>query len=146
MNKKASPRRALAQERRKKAFDLRKAGANYQQIGDALGMSRQGVRKTVEAAIDQLDEDVRDAAIHYRALQLERLERMHFGLWTRAINGDDNAVDRIVKIMDRQAKLLGLDSPSKFAPTDPTGEHEYKGGGLSSLLENVNKVDQGGDV
>lgn len=109
-------------------------------------MSRQGARKTVEAAIDQLDEDVRDAAIHYRALQLERLEEMHFGLWNLAINGDHTAVDRIIKIMDRQAKLLGLDSPSKFAPTDPTGEQEYKGGGLSFLLENTNKAEPDGDV
>lgn len=146
MNKKASSRRALAQERRKKAFDLRKGGANYQQIGDALGMSRQGARKTVEAAIDKLNKEVSDAALHYRTLQLERLERMHFGLWARAINGDDTAVDRIIKIMDRQAKLLGLDSPTKFAPTDPTGEHEYKGGGLSFLLENANKAETGGDV
>lgn len=124
MNKKANPQRALAQERRKKAFDLRKGGANYQQIGDALGMSRQGARKTVEAAIDKLNEEVSDAALHYRTLQLERLERMHFGLWTRAINGDDTAVDRIIKIMDRQAKLLGLDSPTKIAPTDPTGKNQ----------------------
>jgi hypothetical protein len=34
------------------------------------------------------------------------------------------AIDRLVKIADRRAKLLGLDKPTKTAFTDPTGEKE----------------------
>lgn len=125
MKTKANSRVALAQERRKQAFTMRTAGANYQKIGDALGISRQGARKTVEAAMDVLNKEVSDSALHYRTLQLERLEVMHSGLWEKAVEGREFAVDRIVKIMDRQAKLLGLDSPVKFAPTDPTGKASY---------------------
>lgn len=34
------------------------------------------------------------------------------------------AVDRLIKISERRAKLLGLDLPAKIALTDPTGEKE----------------------
>ena len=32
------------------------------------------------------------------------------------------AIDRMLRIMDRRAKLLGLDMPTKVAPTTPDGE------------------------
>jgi len=35
-----------------------------------------------------------------------------------------NVVDRVLKIQERRAKLLGLDMPTKTALTDPTGEKE----------------------
>lgn len=34
------------------------------------------------------------------------------------------AVDRLVKLSERRARLLGLDAPTKTALTDPTGEKE----------------------
>lgn len=34
------------------------------------------------------------------------------------------ALDRALKVMERRAKLLGLDMPTKTAITDPTGEKE----------------------
>ena len=34
------------------------------------------------------------------------------------------SVDRLLKIMERRAKLMGLDKPVKVAHTDPTGEKE----------------------
>ena len=36
------------------------------------------------------------------------------------------AMDRILKIMERRAKLLGLDMPTKIAPTDPSGEKSFE--------------------
>ena len=35
-----------------------------------------------------------------------------------------NAVNAAVKLMERRARLLGLDAPTKVAATDPTGEKE----------------------
>ena len=36
-----------------------------------------------------------------------------------------SAVDRAVKLMERRAKLLGLDAPTKVAPTNPNGDQPY---------------------
>ena len=46
-------------------------------------------------------------------------------LWPQVEAGDQGAVDRSLKIMQRRAALRGLDAPTKVAPTDPTGEKEY---------------------
>lgn len=36
-----------------------------------------------------------------------------------------SAIDRAVKLMERRAKLLGLDAPTKVAPTNPNGDKAY---------------------
>lgn len=35
------------------------------------------------------------------------------------------AVDRAIKLMERRARLLGLDAPTKVAPTTPDGDKPY---------------------
>jgi hypothetical protein len=35
-------------------------------------------------------------------------------VWTKALNGDVRAVDSVLRIMERRAKLLGLDAPTKI--------------------------------
>lgn len=42
-----------------------------------------------------------------------------------AISGNHKAINSMLKIMERRAKLLGLDGPIKIAPTDLTGTKEY---------------------
>jgi hypothetical protein len=48
-------------------------------------------------------------------LELMRLERLHAAVWPQAIRGDVNAVDRVLRIMERRARLLGLDAPKRVA-------------------------------
>ena len=35
------------------------------------------------------------------------------------------AIDRAIKLMERRARLLGLDAPTKMAPTNPEGDKPY---------------------
>lgn len=35
------------------------------------------------------------------------------------------AIDRAIKLMERRARLLGLDAPTKMAPTTPDGDKPY---------------------
>lgn len=35
------------------------------------------------------------------------------------------AIDRAIKVMERRARLLGLDAPTKVAPTNPDGDKPY---------------------
>lgn len=39
-------------------------------------------------------------------------------LWPRVLKGDYLAMDRAIKLMERRAKLLGLDAPTKSEATD----------------------------
>lgn len=41
-------------------------------------------------------------------LELTRLDRLQMALWSDAINGSVQAVDKVLCIMEQRAKLLGL--------------------------------------
>ena len=51
------------------------------------------------------------------ALELERLDALTLAAWPRARAGDDRAIRVVLRIMQRRAKLLGLDAPLKSATT-----------------------------
>ncbi len=115
------------------AAQLRADGLTYQAIADRLGMSHRDLaRRAVERA---LAATVREPADELRQLELIRLD----ALWLEAVKvmttehvtvnqgrvveldglpiKDDGptlaAIDRLLKIMERRAKLVGLDSASK---------------------------------
>jgi uncharacterized protein YegP (UPF0339 family) len=100
-----------ATEQRTQAMQLRLAGATYEAIAQAVGYSsRQAAYRAIERA--RL-ETLREPADALREMELMRLERLQQGVWPAAIKGDHGAVDRVLRIMERRAKLLGLDAPVK---------------------------------
>lgn len=108
-------------EQRRKALELRKAGAGYEDISRKLGLAGPGsAYKIVQTA---LKNTYREPADDVRKLELERLDRLTLALWTRSKNGDEIAIDRVLKIMDRRAKLLGLDAPTKIIHPVSTEEN-----------------------
>lgn len=60
-----------------------------------------------------------------RVLEERRLDAILMVLWPLVRGGDQGAVDRVLRVMQRRAALRGLDAPTKLAPTDPTGQNEY---------------------
>lgn len=111
-----------AAARRVKALDLRKAGASYRQIGAQLGVSEAQAFNDVKAALDALNKLEIAAAEDVRRLELERLDTLTLALWPNAKSGKEGAIDRILKLMERRAKLLGLDAPTKQELSGPDGE------------------------
>ena len=104
-------RRLAAQERQLKALELRLAGVTYQQIADELGYAgRQGAFKAVEAALRLT---LREPADSLRRISAERLDRATLAIWRAVSAGDLQAIDRLLRIEARRAKLLGLDAPQR---------------------------------
>jgi hypothetical protein len=66
-------------------------------------------------------ETVAEKAEQIRELELKRLDRFQRSLQPAANKGDAKAVLAILKVMERRAKLLGLDAPTKQANTDSEG-------------------------
>lgn len=111
-------------ERDAMMFELRKRGMTYEQIGKAMKVSTKtahnGVQRMTERILKRMSVDYAGQA----ALDLERLDSMLANVWDltkkRKIETPDGdqvelppsmeAIDRVLKIMDRRAKLLGLDS------------------------------------
>jgi hypothetical protein len=99
--------------RKRRALELRAAGMPYQDIGDELGIDRTTAAHYVAEALERfLGEEVRcaDAA---RQLHLARLEDLLSVRWDKAMRGDATAAMACLKILERQAKLLGLDAPQR---------------------------------
>ena len=129
---KASARRLAAREREIKALELRKAGATYVQIAEALGISRAGAHKVVLRALARLEKEAGEEAEHLRRLEIERLDAMLLAIWPHVKKGSLGAIDRAIRIMERRAKLLGLDAPTK---ADIQGEQVIR------IIEEVSEDD-----
>lgn len=116
-----SQRIIRGRERELKALEMRKAGATFEQIGNALGITPQGAHRAVKRALRRIIEKSDEAAEEIRRLELERLDAMLLALWPQAKRGNLGAVDRILRIMERRAKLLGLDAPKAVDITTDGG-------------------------
>lgn len=98
-------------DREIQALELRRQGHTYQQISDQMGLGGPGVahriiRRTMEQTITENVEQTRE-------IELQRLDGYLTRLQPRIQNGDTKAIDTALKIMDRRAKMLGLDAPTK---------------------------------
>jgi len=106
--------RTSAVERRVKAFELRKQGQSYRAIGQVLGVSHAQAQRDVVEELDRLNALTRAHAEDYRRLQLERLEDLLAAVWPAAIDGDIAAQGAVLRIIERQSRLLGLDAPARI--------------------------------
>jgi hypothetical protein len=104
--------------RRQQALDLRLAGATYRQIGERLGVSPPIAWKHTQAALQQAPHE---PAQEVREIELARLDRLHMAHWPQALGGSVEATDRVLKLMDRRVRLLGLDQPASH-PTPVGGQ------------------------
>ncbi len=92
--------------RRQQALELRLAGAPYRLIADRLGVSLPVAWKHTQAALQQAPHE---PVQELRQIELARLDRLQTAHWPQALGGSADATDRVLKIMDRRARLLGLD-------------------------------------
>ena len=118
MTQKAPPHKFATAERRKIAVAMRREGATYEHIANHLGVSTTAAHKHVTRALESIQAATEKEVDLYRALEGERLDAMQAAIWPQAVEeGDLKAIDRILKLMERRAKLLGLDAPTKVAAT-----------------------------
>ena len=111
---KSSVRRIRTTEKTLKALELRKRGLNYTQIGKKLGCHRSTACRYVLSELENLAEKCREEAAHVRDLELQRLDDLYLIAYRAIIRGNDLAgIDRCLRIMERRAKLLGLDTAAK---------------------------------
>jgi len=98
-------------QRDARVFELRIQGHTFDQIAGEVGYS--GPSGAWQAYQRIKSETIFESIDEARQLELMRLDEMQLAVWDRAINGDLPAAHCVLKIMDRRAKLLGLDKPEK---------------------------------
>lgn len=143
-----------AAQRDAEAARLRTRHWTYQQIADELGYASRGAAYDgVQRALQAV---VREPAEELRTLELERLDRLaraaeqvleahHVrvsgGGIVQGMDGhpvEDSgpvlaAIDRLLKIQERRARLLGLDSPVKQEITGKVATYRVEGVDLDAL-------------
>lgn len=103
-------RKLTLAEKRDQALSLRLTGATYQNIADVMSVSKSTVKRWIDAAIDGVDKENAKALI---VLENERLNRAQRAIWPAVARGQLGAVDRLLRIQERRARLNGLDAPQK---------------------------------
>jgi hypothetical protein len=122
-----------------RAAELRAKSWTYQQIGDDLGMSRQSAYEAVQRALADTLEEPGAAVRAMELAKLDAMERAVLGVLERehvtvqhgkvvkildAATGQEKAllddspilqaVDRLLRIAERRARLLGLDAEKRI--------------------------------
>lgn len=125
---KTGPENLVAAERKREALDLRRQGLTYSAIGERLNISHVMAHKYVKGELDAINSASHELAAMSLEMELQRLDAIHVSLWRTVFPHGDNefsqplddnqlrAIDRLLKIQERRAKLLGLDAQTKPAP------------------------------
>ena len=106
-------RKPAKQERIAEALDLRARGRTYREIAAFTGVSVRQAFEDVKQGLADHRESYAETAADVRTVELARLDR----LWRRAedlLESDDDdgakAIGAALRIMERRARLLGLDA------------------------------------
>ena len=92
-------------------YRLRVIGHTYEEIASKCGYaSASGAWQAYKRATEEM---IFESAEEVRQLELLRLDDMTAAIWPSALAGDLPSINVVLKIMDRRAKLLGLDKPEK---------------------------------
>lgn len=109
-----SKRMLAAAVKQARAVELRSSGASFDRIATECGYKdRAGAHKAVMSA---LRKTVDEPADELRELELMRLDRALEVAWSHMKARGPyalNAIDRVLKIGERRAALIGLDAPEK---------------------------------
>ena len=102
------------------AIKLRASKASYEQIAKQCGYGSPGAAH--KAVMRELQRTVCENVEELRREELDSLERLELECWKRLADKDYSkpmlfAVDRILAIKERRAKLMGLDVPVDNALT-----------------------------
>jgi transcriptional regulator len=112
-------RRLTAAEKRSEALALRIAGMSYEEIATTLGWANKSVAwKAVQKGIADVP---RENARELKTMQLETLNEAKLSIFAAVRRGDVQAIDRLIKVLDHEAKLEGL-----YEQKDDSGAEEVK--------------------
>lgn len=121
-NGKSLTREFLA-ERDIRIFKMKQAGHSNQEIGRRFGVSTQVVGKAISRQLERLNREALMAYPEVLRMELERLDALQQAIWpmtqprkermddgTEVIHEPDlKAIQQVLAIIDRRAKLLGME-------------------------------------
>jgi hypothetical protein len=106
------------------ALQLKIAGASWEEIAEILGYpSGQHAQTATEGALER-DLKSDESRKHLRGLNAKRLEKLLRSVWPKATDPQHPehlaAIATARQLLDREAKLRGLDAPTEYVVSSPT--------------------------
>ncbi len=132
---KTAPSKVPAAARREKALELRAKGMSIRAIAGKLGVSKSQVQRDIEKELQAAAADRKKIAGHIIDLELVKLDALEENAWEHIAAGELSAIDRVLRSMERRAKLLGLDKTGEVGDT----------GSLGDLVAAIREARQRGD-
>lgn len=112
---------------------LRTQSLTWRAIAEQTGYaSGAGALKAYMRAIKRQQKEPAEAALY---MELERLDELQQVYWEPAVQGNMRAGEFVLRIMDRRAKFLGLDAPTKIQ-----AEVVNYDGGAGSIDAEVDRI------
>jgi len=101
-------------DKQEKALKLRLKGYSYSKIGYEIGCTKQHAHRLVAAAMKEVSLKIAEDAQQVKQMEVLRLDKMFLEACTIMAQSTKElnklaAIDRMNRIMERRAKLLGLD-------------------------------------
>lgn len=110
MSTPVSVAKATAAHERLTALNARRSGATFEEIAEQMGLPVKRVQRILQDALADARQQAGEVITELRAMEVSRLDALQASVWNAATSGNLFAVDRVLKIMERRAKLLGLDA------------------------------------
>jgi predicted transcriptional regulator len=107
-----------ATEREIEILNLRMRGYSYTEIGKMLGIAPQTAHKATKSALAKRMEYRDLLADELREQQLMLLDAMLTRYAQQALDGDQQSAKRVLEIIERRSKLLGLEQVHVQLPND----------------------------
>jgi hypothetical protein len=93
-------------------LSLRRAGLGFDTVADRLNLTVTAAKALFDQALAAHDPEFG------RALESDRLDRLHAAVWPRALKGELDAVDRVVRISERRERVARVPKVNDHAMRD----------------------------
>ena len=93
------------------------AGHTSREIAKSLGVSHTTICKDIHRRLDAKAKDCQHTE-EYREVQRQSINALKTVWFPMAMEGDGEATNKMIKLFERESKLLGLDSPVKISGPD----------------------------
>lgn len=126
-------------QRESEIVELRTEGFVWREIAQRVNMSTAGVAKAYDRALTRI---IAPSLERHRVTELDRLDILQRVYWQPAINGNLRAADFVLRVIEKRAKLLGLDAPIKIQTEVVT----YDGTDLDAEVERFARLIEAGTL
>jgi hypothetical protein len=131
---KGQPPKAETLEREAEVVKLRRGGLTWDVIAQRVGYA--GAR-SAQIAFERANlRLVEDDLVVIRRLETERLDLAQSAIWGKVLQGDNASITNLLRIMERRAKLLGLDQPTRIQAEVITYDANSIEARLASIIAN----------